>query len=378
MARRNWLIAGLAWVLTIVAILPILLHWTAPAENLSRTRPAVALGYLAALLLCFLFFRVESKRLDRAKATALVILIFFQTHITMYAHRFLVDRGNFTPDLTNLAWQERMQSHVVRLSIDVLPHSYRFLPNALAYWMQLCGVEFPVARDIYQLLAGLVLFYTLYRYARLYTGYRGAILTMALAGMVYPLSFIGYSGQLTDPLSHLSFLLAFIFLQVENFPLLLTTLLIGSVAKETVLGLLGFYVLFCRRERGYPLKAVVLCLASVAIYFGVRLFVLHGSMQYHEVSGVTLDHVRVNWIQPNWREHLLLTAGAYVPFLVLGWKQTPLVLKQMVFYLVPLLFVSSLFFSWLNEARNFMPLVFVLALIAARYFLAGDAQAEAA
>jgi hypothetical protein len=36
-------------------------------------------------------------------------------------------------------------------------------------------------------------------------------------------------------------------------------------------------------------------------------------------------------------------------------------------FLFPVLFLSGLFFSFLVEMRNFMPLVFVLAVIAARY-----------
>ncbi len=136
--------------------------------------------------------------------------------------------------------------------------------------MQLCRVRFDAARDIYRLVFGLLLFYSIYRYARLYTGYAAAILALLLVALVYPISFEHYAGQLTDPLSHLSFVLAFIFLETEDFAFLLTTLIIGSLAKETVLALSGFYVLFCRREKRYSIKAVVLCAASLATFFAVR------------------------------------------------------------------------------------------------------------
>jgi hypothetical protein len=100
--------------------------------------------------------------------------------------------------------------------------------------MELGGVSFDVARDVYRYVFGVLLFYAVYRYARLYTNYLGGILAMLLAGVVYPVSFEHYAGQLTDPLSHLSFLLAFIFLHTGAFAAFLTTLLIGALAKSLV------------------------------------------------------------------------------------------------------------------------------------------------
>jgi hypothetical protein len=235
--------------------------------------------------------------------------------------------------------------------------------------MQLGGVRFDAARDIYRMLSGLPLFYVIYRFARLYTNYLGAIVAMLLVSAVYPISFEWYAGQLTDPLSHLSFVLAFIFLETENFAFLVTTLLIGSLAKETVLAMAGFYVLFCRNQRNYAAKAMTISIASLVIYFGVRLFVLHGGMAYQQVSGVSAGHIFENWRDSKWHGLFLVTAGAYIPFLILGWRNTPVILKQLVFYLLPVLFVSSLLFSWLSETRNFMPVVFVLAVISSRYFV---------
>jgi hypothetical protein len=74
--------------------------------------------------------------------------------------------------------------------------------------------------------------------------------------------------------------------------------------------------------------------------------------------------------------HLILTGLAYLPFLILGWKGTPLMLKRMFFYLLPLLLVTSGLFSWLNEARNYMPLVFVLAVVSGRYLVSQASHAE--
>jgi hypothetical protein len=71
----------------------------------------------------------------------------------------------------------------------------------------------------------------------------------------------------------------------------------------------------------------------------------------------------------------LLTACALLPFLVLGWKDTPLSLKRQILYLFPVLFFSGLFFSWLYETRNFMPLVFVMSVVAGSYLVRLDPSA---
>jgi hypothetical protein len=41
-------------------------------------------------------------------------------------------------------------------------------------------------------------------------------------------------------------------------------------------------------------------------------------------------------------------------------------------YLFPVLFLSSLFFSWLREARNFMPLVAVLTVLTVYHLVPGE------
>ncbi len=284
-------------------------------------------------------------------------------------HKVVVDYGknHFPDNTTNLQWQVQFHNAVIDLSPEVLPHSYRFLPNSIVRWMQLGGLDYEAARNAYRLLVGLLIFYALYRYALLYTNYLGAIIAMLLTAVIYPASFVHYAGQLTDPLSHLSFLLCFIFVQLEDFGFLLSAMLIGSLAKETVLAMAGFYVLFQRREKKYRLKSMVICFSSLAVYFGVRLLVLGGKMGYRQISGPPFAHVFENWNLIEWRGLFFLTGGALLPFLVLGWRDTPRALKQQVFFWLPVIFVSSLFFSWLVEVRNFMPVVFVLSVVAGRF-----------
>jgi hypothetical protein len=104
------------------------------------------------------------------------------------------------------------------------------------------------------------------------------------------------------------------------------------------------------------------------MYFGVRAYVLHGMMSYDQTSGVGFDHISENWQRTGWVTPFLLTACALLPFVVLAWKDTSLFLRRQALFLFPVLFLSNLLFSWMQETRNFMPLVFVLAVIAGGYF----------
>lgn len=368
---RKLLALTAAWVFAALAISPVILHWSAPPASPFRTHIAIDISYLVAVCICWRIYHVESRPLGRRRGLALVFLVFLLSSFVNQVHHFDVDSAsNYVASIPNEVFQEHLQESVTRLSPDAVPHAYRFLPNAIVFWMQLAGVRYDAARDSYRLLVGLLLFYALYRYASLYTNFVGAAIAMALVCAVYPISFEWYIGQLTDPLSHLSFVLAFLFLEAGDFAGLLTVLLIGSLAKETVLALAGFYAAFRREEKNYALKALVLCATSIAVYLAVRLLVLHGALHYGQVSGTHPSHIAENWRDTKWHSLFLITAGAYSPFLILGWRTTPLMLKRLVFYLVPILFVSSLLFGWLIETRNYMPVVFVLAVVTAR-FLAG-------
>jgi hypothetical protein len=380
--KQKFYLLALVWAATAFFIWPILRHRAILSHRESRTVAAVVIGYVVAALICYGVYRVESRRLDRARSAILVFVIFLLTCFVNQIHYGFVDQGTGWSSPTNTVWQERLQIAVSQLSPGVVPHSYRFLPNGIVLWMQICRIRYNTARDIYRLWFTLLLFYTLYRYACRHTDFAGALMALLLVALAFPVSFENYAGQLTDPLSHLSFVLAFIFLETGDFAFLLSTLLIGSLAKETVLALSGFYVLFCRSERRYALKALTVCIASLAFYFGVRLLVLHGSMQYRQISNVGFGHVFDNLRSTGWVPEMLVLLGGYGTFLVLGWRETPRLLKLMAIYLIPVLLVSNLFFGWLDEGRNYMPAVFVLAVIAGRYLsgrvVAGETWARSA
>jgi hypothetical protein len=342
----------------------------------SGCRITILLAYLAAVSICYSIFRIESRRLSRRQAICLALLVFSLTSVVNHIHSVTVDQGHnkfFSPELLNTDWQIEIQNFVIGLSPKAIPHSYRFLPNGIVRWMELCGTGYEPARDAYRLICVLLLFYAISRYAGLYTAYAGRMITLLLVAVAYPISFENYNGQLADPLSHLSFVLAFLFLANEEFWPLLTVLLIGSLAKETVLVMTLYYVLFHRKEKNYIGKAALLCAGTVIAYFGVRLAILKGTMNYVQVSATPLGHIRVNAGFLPWIPAFLLTVGVFLPFLAIGWDRTPAVLKRLALFLLPSLFLSSLVFGWLYETRNFMPLVSVLAVIAARTLSDGPA-----
>ena len=368
LAEKRGLILVLVWLLTIVAILPAIFHWQAAPPRIGHAAHLqLDVGYLFGLLICYGIYRAEKRRLPKRQAFAIAFLVLLLVGVTDTLHLFNVDRVSIFRERSNLAWQIEVENQVIQLSTSVLPHSYRFLPNSIVRWMQLVGMSYETARDIYRLIFNLLLFYAIYRYARLYTSYTGAILAMALIAVIYPVGFVYNAGQLTDPLSHLSFVLAFIFLETGDFGFFISTLLIGSLAKETVLALAGYYLLFCRKDNRYVPKAALLCSLAFAVYFGVRFWVLRGGIGYGQISGVALSHAWSNWQNGRWPPLVALTAGALLPFLILTWKETPLPLKRQALFLLPVLFISGTFFSWLFESHNFMPLVFVLAVVAGRY-----------
>jgi hypothetical protein len=365
--RTNWVVVGLVLVATVIALIPVLLHLPSPAAK----GAGITFVYLPALLAavaCYQFDRTFSKK---EKAEALFICIAF-AFLSNYLHSWLVDLGPGLPAST-LGWQTSIQQSVIDLRPEVLPHSYRFLPNSVVRLFEQVTGDFSLARDCYRNLFGVLLFYALYRFARLFLLHGGALFSLALWTVVSAVSFRYYLGQLTDPISHLSFILAFIFIETEQFVYLVLTLTIGCLAKETVLAMIGYYAFFRWREKSYLLKLIILVVTSLAVYLAARLWVLHGAPNYSQISGVTLDHVAKNLADYSWSlPAFLYTVGIFVPLVIAGWRESPWKLRSLALYLCPVLLISSLFFSWLQETRNFMPLVAVLAVLTVYHLMPGE------
>ena len=166
-----------------------------------------------------------------------------------------------------------------------------------------------------------------------------------------------YAGQLVDPMSHLSFVLSFILLESGLFVYFLLCVAVGIVAKESVVAMLGYYLLFHRhRETHFWKKFAVASLVCGAVLVGSRLLVLERGFGYTDISGVGVGHSKDNLMQyGEWGIPLLLAVGSFLPFVVLGWRHAHPTLRRLTVYLLPALFLSSTVSSWLHEVRNFVP-----------------------
>lgn len=362
--RANWMVVGAVLIATAIALLPVFLHLPAPPAEGAGT----AFLYLPALLAavaCYLFCRPFSKK-ETAEALLVCVALSF---LTNYLHSWLVDVAPGAP-ASPLEWQVGLHNSVIALRPDVLPHSYRFLPNSLVRLFEQVTGDFASARDSYRNLFGVLLFFAVYRFARLFLLHGGALFALALWTAVSPVSFRYYLGQLTDPLSHLSFVLAFIFIETRQFVYLLLTLAIGCLAKETVIAMAGYYAIRRFRERSDWAKIATLALVSLAVYLAARIWVLQGAPRYADISGVALDHVKTNLADYSWWTWALLySVGIFIPSVAASWSKQPASLQSLALYLLPVIAISSLFFSWLWETRNFMPLVAVFATMTAYHLM---------
>jgi hypothetical protein len=363
----NWLTLGLILFATLISLLPILLGLPAPAHARGPLVLYVVLygPAIAAVGLCYFLDRTTDRKQRRDTLLLCVVLAL----LINYLHLWLVDNASYVTG-PNLALQQHLHEQVVVLSPDALPHSYRFLPNSFIRLVELVTGDFATARDSYRNLFGVLLLYAIYRFARLFLRHGGALFCLAIWTAITPVSFRYYAGQPADPLSHLSFILSFIFLETEQFVYLLSAVLIGTLAKETVAAMSGYYLLFSWRDPGSRLRAVILFASVILLVAGVRALVLPGAPGYTAISGVDPTHLSTNWNNYlQWVRPILFTVGIFVPFVILGWRSFPWRLRSLVLYLGPLLFFSSLFFSWLREGRNFMPLAAILIVMTVYYLL---------
>lgn len=301
----------------------------------------------------------------------LLLLLAIGAALLTEIHRTTIDNGVYLGQrISNTEWQLLVQGWVLHLEPGAIPHSYRFLPNAFTALIEFLSGSYLFARWIYRATFGLLLLVAIFRYARLYTNSGTSLIAVLLYALVYPITIRYYAGQLADPMSHLSFVIAFIALEIGSVPLLVLTIGIGALAKESVVAMLGLYALLGRRNdpafwRNLALASLVGA-AAVAI---PRLVVTSASFDYGSVAGVGLGHLLNNLRDYyHWGPQVLFSVGVFVPFVVLGWRRAPLSLRRLILYLVPVLLVSSLMFSWLREARNYVPLIVPMAIITARQF----------
>lgn len=366
-SRRSAAIVILGIVLVVIALAPIYVRGFPSQWNLGPGGRLAALGVAlmfppAAVVVCLCLSR-DLAPYERFQLIALVVLLSLLATDLHYSN---VDLGQYFHDVPeNVTWQQQLHADVLNRSAEVIPHSYRFLPNGIVRWLELLTGKFLAASLIYRLTLTIALLFAIYRYARLYTGHQAALAAILLYVVVFPISIRYYAGQLTDPLSHLAFVVSFIMLEKQAFGLFSFAVLAGLLAKESILVMPVYYLLFRRGDRNHWLKGGLLFAAGVGLALVVRMSV-SGAPAYEKVSGVGLEHIAINfagcwdWIRQFWH-----TAGVFLLFVVVGWKRAAQPLQSLILFLLPCLWTSNLLFSHLKESRNFMPVVVPIAVVAA-------------
>lgn len=265
-----------------------------------------------------------------------------------------------------------------------VPHLYRPLPYGFTRTLEWLSGNWWFACLSYRWFFTFWFMCAYYQFARHFRSPGKSLLAVAAYPILYPSSVQYYGGQLTDPMSHALFVLALCYLVEDRWLLLALTVALGVLAKETALIIVLAYFV-CHVER--PLHSLVRtlgpALAGMAAYLAAR--VPYGwRLRSGSING-TPANLRWNlgigplpafpesiihqfYIQP------IMFIGIFLPFIAWRWRQAEWPLKALFLTLVPLLFASQLFYGWLYESRNYVPLLPVLttlALTPARKFSPG-------
>lgn len=371
---------ALALLLTALALTPLAFPGAfaaPPAPGSLAARAARVAVDLLPLLVIGLAFRMDLG-LPRAQKATLLLLLVVLALLLVELHVCLVDDGRYFPSMSNRKWQLMLHKQVLALDPAGLPHSYRFLPNGVVALLQVGTGDFASASLRYRHVFTFLLLLATYCWSRRHLQHPTALVPLFLYCAIYPISVRYYAGQLTDPLSHLSFVLGLLFLETGPFAYLLLTVLIGILAKESIVLVGACYALFHFRERGYAYKLAALVLGAVAIGLSVRLAV-SGLDSYTKISGVGTDWMSINLANEHWQSQLAYTVGIFVPFVVLAWRQAPWSLKGPLLVLLPGLLVTNVLFSAMREARNLVPATLVMAVMTVHHlFPAGRVDARGA
>ena len=364
---------------TVIALLPVFF----PRVFIEARAPqglAAVLAYALALALPVGAAWLVWTLLPAPRRALDILFWFVVAAQLLVVHYRVVDKGRYFQVRTNTEWQELSNDMVVRREPNVTPHCYRFLPDSVLQMLQTLTGSFLYSRTVYRLTFGFLLLFGIWRFARFWLSEGGAHAVVLLYALIYPIAIWTYAGQPTDWLSHLSFVVSFLALESGVFVYFALAVTIGALAKETVVAMLGYYLLFHRPRdlRGW-LAFGITTAVSLALVVGARLSVPRGEagFSYWDISGVGFEQLR--WNLGAWRiwgPEFLCTVGLLVPFVVRGWRRAPLTPRRLTLFLLPVLFISSTMFSYLHEARNWVPVIVPMAVIAWMGLVAESASAD--
>ena len=320
-----------------------------------------------------------ASRREQAVLTAIVVAsAAFSNHV----HYIVVELGHFFPVSQfkdNTAWQYYMHRGILALSAAYIPHSYRFLPDALIGVMEWATGSFEGAR-----LANALIFYGLlyaftFRLARVYLSTVGSIAVIVLVLVVYPVTSSWYAGQPIDPMSHLSFVVCMWALASGQEAPFGASLIAGCFAKESVLIVAPCRAFYGERRVRAVLLAILYSVLTLAAIAAIRLIVNGGTFSYGGVSGVEPGFFATNFAEyREWVPQYVFSLGIFVPGAVWGWKWMDRSFRLTCLVVTAGVVISSAMFSWLTEVRNLVPAVVMFAIVnvkaVERYLQRGDAN----
>lgn len=374
--KNNFSIKDISIVSIILIILSLCLAalFIPGFENLSAASPILKRLKPTPWILILVPLWISYKVLGDLELKERLITILFLSLFTgfcVHLHFTNVELGNYFPDKVNIVWQMEVHEKILNKDPSIIPHSYRFLAETMISLLILWAGNFLKALILYRIVFQFLLLLSIFYWARLYVNYRTSIFTVLLYVLLYPITIRYYAGQPMDPISHLSFILSFIFMHQKKDFYFLLTVLIGILAKESIAIMPVFYFLFqSPKTKTHWIKSTVFIVLSFAVILSVRWYITQANLQYENISGVTPDHILNNLKDGfRWYGQFFFTIILLAPFTILGWRQTPIILKQLIVFLILGLVSTNLVFSWLAEVRNFVPFLVPMCLVSAVYFL---------
>jgi hypothetical protein len=276
----------------------------------------------------------------------------------------------------NRRWQSQVYFGIFNGTAEA-PHQFRPLPYGFARSLErLCG-DWLFACLAYRWLFTTWFLWATYRLARIVHGPKASLAVALLLTPFYPLSVQYYAGQLTDPMSHALFILAFIYVCTDQWLVLGLALALGVMAKETVVLMVPAY-LACYwrggiRALGQTAFLGVMCTLA---FLAVRLPLgwrfsnesINGTVGLMITSNLGIGQPLYISTTPIWQNyvHPVVFVGLFVPIFAIRWKTLDPRFRTLIVVVVPLLLASSLCFGWLYESRNYMPVLPLLLTMAIR------------
>lgn len=313
------------------------------------------------------WFALRGAARSKAEHLVLTAIVLAAAAFCNHVHYVFVDLGHYFPPAQfpdNTAWQYFMHRGILALDPGYIPHSYRFLPDALIGVMEWMTGSFDASRSANALIFYGLLYAFLYRYARLYVSAVGAIAVIVLVVMVYPVTNAWYAGQPIDPMSHASFVVCMWALATAQEPPFAAALVVGALAKESVILMAPCRAFYGKSRARALLLAALYTGATFVAVAAVRLIVNGGSFSYGRVSGVEPGFITTNLAQyKQWVPQYVFSIGVFVPGAIWGWRLMDRAFRNTCLLVTAGVIVSSAIFSWLSEARNLVPAIVMLAIV---------------